>query len=240
MGQTFSSNQAYLMNSISINSATSCTGRVLQKQEANRFIAKSVDCGGDFNFGGQVAQQVVNCRNDQQVAATARAAASQAATSSVSGLFAFGSSNANNIVQMQQTIAENIQGRCDATIQQTIQDETYSSGPIIAKGSCNVYTQSADQRFTCTNTIIASASESESAQQTASSTVAGFDPTALLVILVFVFVLVFGGGLGAIFKGVKGAGKGVLGMAKGVTSGVTGSLEGVEMTAVKALTGKSV
>lgn len=190
MGSAFSSNSAFLMEGISINSNESCTARLYQNQSDNRFVSKSVSCGGDFNVGTQIAQQQVNCRNDQQVAATARAAASQAATSKISGLAAIGQSTANNIVDMQQNIAMSLQGRCDASLQQTIHGESYKSGPVVAKGSCNVYTQAADQRFTCTNSIIASASDDESATQTATASVSGLDFSALLMILIIGLLLV--------------------------------------------------
>lgn len=193
MGTATSSNAAYLMEGISITTSAQCSGQLYQTQQDNQFVATSVNCGGDFDFGLQMAQQDVNCRNDQQVAATAKAAATQAATSGISGLAAIGTATANNIVDMQQNIAENISGRCDATLQQNIQGETYSSGPMVVKGSCNVFKQAADQRFTCTNSIIASASESESATQKATATVTGLQFPSLLIILIILFVFMFGG-----------------------------------------------
>lgn len=212
MGSAYSSNAAYLMEGISINSSASCNARLYQDQNANHFVAKSVECGGDFNFGNQIAQQVVNCRNDQQVAASARAAATQLATSSVSGLAAIGQAQSNNVVDMQENIAMSIQGRCDASIQQSIHNESYKSGDIVAKGACNIFSQKADQRFTCTNSIIASASETESATQKATATVTGLSFADLIILLVVILLLVlvpFGMIVKALTGLIKGVGDGI-------------------------------
>lgn len=230
-GNAFSSNAAYLMEGISISTSAQCSGQLYQTQKDNQFVATSVNCGGDFDFGVQEAQQDVNCRNDQQVAASARAAAMQTATSGISGIGAFGQAQANNIVDMQQNIAESIQGRCDATLQQNIQGETYKSGPLVAKGSCNVFKQAADQRFTCTNSIVASASESESATQKATATVTGLNFGMLFIILIIIGVLMFGGGIlrgivKAPVKIVKGAAtttKGIVGSTVGAAGSVVGA-----------------
>lgn len=187
------------MEGISQNTTTACSGRLYQKQSDSTLIIGDIDCADGINIGSQVATQQVNCRNDQQVAATARAAATQQATANVSGLLPMGSSSASNFVDMQSAIAQTIQSRCDASIVQSIQGETYQISTITAtEGVCNVLAQVADQKFACVNSVAASATISQSVSQTATATVSGIDTDMLFMIFLIVAVVFCGGPLLAV------------------------------------------
>ncbi len=102
-----------------------------------------------------------------------------------------GVASASNSAEMQQQITMNIQARCDADAVQKIQDESYQIGEIKSDGNCSIATNNLNQKFACVNNIIAQATESATANQTATAK-GGLDGMGLLMILLIIFAVLMG------------------------------------------------
>ena len=195
--QAVSSNAAYFQNNINVHSNEGCSAAAIQEINSNNVTFGTISCpNGTVNLGSNMVRQDVNCNNSSQIAAIAKAASMELSESTIKGIGAFlNDADASNVASFQTNIAMYLQSRCDATINQSIQNDNYKVDALIGGSDCNVLSNMADQKFICTNAIVASASSDEESSQTARATVEGVDMTTLLLyIIVAIVVVVFAPG----------------------------------------------
>ena len=185
-------NTSYFQQKINIQANIGCTAELTQTIENNQLSGVTIDCGDKEAYVGvNFATQDVNCNNNAQIVAAAKAASMQAAQANVNSFLAFlNSADTSNTVSMQTDISTYLQSRCNSTINQAVRNQVYTGSTIKGNG-CKVLANTADQKFMCLNDILADVSTNDSASQTATSTVTGLDSSTLLLILLVAIAVVF-------------------------------------------------
>lgn len=182
-----SSNVAAFAQGIDLNVTNSCSAEAAQTMNKNQVTLGNVDCLEGVNIGDQYLLQEATCNQAQTAVAIAQASAMQNASSTSGILSLFSNSKAENSVDVQQTITETLQSRCDGSANQSVANEAFTMGNVDSNGVCNILNQALDQKFACMISQMASASTSASVSQVATATT-GITTAGLIALCIMALV----------------------------------------------------
>jgi hypothetical protein len=187
-------NSAYFMSNMIQEPSENCSAAAVQTLQGNELNIGTMQCSGDVNIGSNIVAQTANCTNNIVVAATSKAMSMQKANASTTcaNLFPWtcdGSAASMNSSDMQSAIAQYMNARCDATINQSIKGEKYTMN-YLNGANCSIITNNADQKFYCINSLTAQASSDQSASQTATATVVDDGGMGLVLIVVAIAIAI--------------------------------------------------